>query len=361
MDGGARDAAEPVASVAARWALVWAHQALLLRVARRHGADADDAEDAVQEAMVKAAEHPEITEERLQAWLIAVTTRLCMDGHRRRTREARRWRRVSARAVVAAPGEHPEDEICERSEALWVASLAAEILPPRQVQALRLAAAGYDVGQVATQLGVRYRAAESLLARARRTVRTAVATGMGVLVWAWRTHVPTATNPIPMAFASATAATVMVVALPPVVPAPVRPGDLPGRPPIVLPEVPGSSRDSTPVPGSVPRWRPVPAIPAPGYLSRRPGPPPAPPADAEPDVLIAPDPGAAVDSLTTPELPELPDVRPLVTSSPPLLGRSGPATPQPVPALPALEPAAGLDLLPEVDLREPEVNLPELR
>ncbi|MCA1673937.1 MAG: hypothetical protein LC799_17630 [Actinobacteria bacterium] len=52
-----------------------------------------------------------------------------------------------------------------------MASLASEVLPPRQIQALWLTAAGYDVQQVANHLGVHYRAAESLLARARRTLR----------------------------------------------------------------------------------------------------------------------------------------------------------------------------------------------
>lgn len=360
MDGGPRDAAEPVAREA-RWGQMWAHQALLLRVARRYGADAEDAEDAVQEAMIRAAEHPEIAEDRLQAWLIAVTIRLCMDGHRRRARETNRWQRVSARALVAQPGQYPEDEVCERSEAVWVASLAAELLPPRQVQALRLAAAGCDVQQVASHLGVRYRAAESLLARARRTVRTAVATGLGVLVWAWRTHVPTAANPLPMAFASATAATMMVVALPPV-PTPERPGGLPGPPPAVLPLVPTPTAEDATVPG--------PSSGSP-HRSTSPGPPvpaaPPPPPRADRPPHIAPIPDEAFDSLTTAELPELPDIRPLVTPSAPLLGRSDPVTPQPVPELPGLESETGLVLpavglpTPEVGLPAPELGLPELR
>src|ERR1051326_4412679 len=149
MDGGRSrpGLAEPLGLAPARWARLWATRALLLRVARRHGADAEDAEDAVQEAMLRAAEHPEIPEERLQSWLVAVTIRLCMDGHRRRAREARRWQRASAQAAVQQHGQHVEDEACERSEAAWVATLAAEILPPRQVQALRLSAAGCDVQQ----------------------------------------------------------------------------------------------------------------------------------------------------------------------------------------------------------------------
>ena len=92
MDGGrrGRGPAEPAGVAPARWARMWASRDLLLRVARRNGADPEDAEDTAQEAMLRAAEHPEIPDERLQAWLVAVTLRLCMDGHRRRIREARR-------------------------------------------------------------------------------------------------------------------------------------------------------------------------------------------------------------------------------------------------------------------------------
>jgi RNA polymerase sigma factor (sigma-70 family) len=238
-DSTDQDVLVPAADVPpARWAQIWGSRALLLRIARRHGANAEDAEDAVQEAMLRAAEHPEISDERLQAWLVAVTMRLCMDGYRRRANEARRWQRASAQAVVQQPGQHLEEEVCERSEAVWVASLAAEVLPPRQAQALHLAAAGCDVQQVASQLGVRYRAAESLLARARRTVKTAVTTSLGLLVWAWRTHLPAVSNPAPMALASATAATMMAVTLPPVLPIQEQMGGLPRPPSAVTPSAP---------------------------------------------------------------------------------------------------------------------------
>jgi RNA polymerase sigma factor (sigma-70 family) len=163
----------------ARWLRAWGSRALLLRVARRHGVSREDAEDVVQEAVLRAVEHPEIPDEQLRAWLVVVTTRLCLDEHRRRVREVKRWERQSAHAMVQQPGQYLEDEVCDRSEADWVTSLAAELLPSRQAQALRLAAAGCDVQQVASQLGVRYRAAESLVARGRRTLRTAVSAGLG--------------------------------------------------------------------------------------------------------------------------------------------------------------------------------------
>lgn len=355
---GARDFAEPARPTPDRWVRVWASRALLLRVARRHGADSQDAEDAVQEAMLRAAEHPEIPEERLQAWLVAVTIRLCMDGHRRRAREARRWQRISAYAAAQQPGQHLEDAACERSEAAWVASLVAEILPPRQVQALRLTAAGCDVHQVASQLGVRYRAAESLLARARRTVRLAATAGLGVLVWAWRTHVPTAANPIPMALASATAATMMVVALPPVPPGAGWPGTPPDQPPLAGPltavptgesyvvPIPAPSRGPTSTPPNQPDAiadaPPAPAL-TPVPVLVLPGVPPL--------VEQVPAPLDAVVPLSPQPLPALPEVPPLVPGTPPPLGRSGALTPQPLQVLPALQ-SGTEESITELDLVE---------
>lgn len=175
------DAAEQLREIlSARWAQIWASRRLMMGVARRCGCPVEDAEDVVQEAMLRAAEHPEIDADRLRGWLCAVTKRLCMDGHRRRAAEARRWERTSVQAAVQLQGQYFEEEVCERSEAAWMASLASEVLPPRQVQALWLTAAGYDVAQVATHLGVRYRAAESLLARGRRTLRAVLLTSFDV-------------------------------------------------------------------------------------------------------------------------------------------------------------------------------------
>lgn len=161
-----------------RWVHSWASRQMLMGVARRCGFSVEDAEDAVQEVMLRAAEHPEVADDRLQAWLCTVTVRLCMDGHRRRAAEARRWVRASARAAVQQRGQFLEDEVCERAEAAWIVSRAPDLLPPRQVRALWLAAEGCTVQQVASHLGVHRRAAESLLARARRTLRTALVAGV---------------------------------------------------------------------------------------------------------------------------------------------------------------------------------------
>lgn len=200
-----------VGSATERWDKIWATRELLLKVAWMRGAG-HDAEDIAQEAMARAVEHPEVEDQGLQAWLLAVTTRLCIDTHRRRVNERVRWQRMSGQAGIVQPGQNIEEEACARSEAEWVANLATELLPERQVRALELAAEGLNVRQVATTLGVPYGAAESLLARARRTIRAAIGAGLGAAVWAWRSHLsPMPTNPVSVALVSVTATVVVGV------------------------------------------------------------------------------------------------------------------------------------------------------
>ncbi|MQA15232.1 MAG: sigma-70 family RNA polymerase sigma factor [Pseudonocardiaceae bacterium] len=200
----------------ARWRRISAQQALLLRVARRSAPGPQDAEDAVQEAMLRAAEHPEIDDDRLRAWLVTVTKRLCADRCRQQARETRHRARVAASTLTETTEQQLEDEVCHRAEAAWVAARADELLPARQAQALRLTAAGCDVQQVAGRLGVGPRAAESLLARARRTLRAVLAAGLGLMGWMCR-PLATASGSGPVALAagaSCVAVAVTVVLVP---------------------------------------------------------------------------------------------------------------------------------------------------
>jgi DNA-directed RNA polymerase specialized sigma24 family protein len=65
-----------------RWQRVLSHRESLLKVARRRSMNVDDAEDAVHEAMVRAAESANLDDARLGAWLTSVTIRLCVDRYR---------------------------------------------------------------------------------------------------------------------------------------------------------------------------------------------------------------------------------------------------------------------------------------
>ncbi|WP_432187888.1 sigma-70 family RNA polymerase sigma factor [Streptomyces sp. Tue6028] len=162
-----------------RWQRMWSHREQLLKVARRRSMSHEDAEDAVHEAMLRAAERPDLDDERLGAWLTTVTMRLCVDRHRQVNREAE----VGSRPTLVAPGPVPvEEAVCDRAEAKWLAVRSGE-LPARQAEALRLRSEDLDVSQVAVRMGLSYRTVESLLARARRTLRASLAGTLGLVLF----------------------------------------------------------------------------------------------------------------------------------------------------------------------------------
>jgi RNA polymerase sigma-70 factor (ECF subfamily) len=121
---------------------------------RLTGGDAATAEDLVQEAfvgLVRAWRDGRV--DRLEiGWLIKVVRQRFLDGVRGRSREDRRLRLAGRRAMA------------------WL-----ERLPSRARAALVLRYVdNLPVGAVAAALGVSTRAAESLLARGRRQLRTIV-------------------------------------------------------------------------------------------------------------------------------------------------------------------------------------------
>ncbi|MFF8275695.1 RNA polymerase sigma factor [Streptomyces lateritius] len=162
-----------------RWQRMWSHREQLLKVARRRSMSAEDAEDAVQEAMLRGAQNTHLDEARLGAWLTTVTMRLCVDRHRQVRREAE----VGSAPKLMAPGPVPVEEVvCDRAEARWVAYRSRE-LPARQAEALRLKSEDRDVEQIAREMGLSSRAVESLLARARRTLRNSLAGTLALALW----------------------------------------------------------------------------------------------------------------------------------------------------------------------------------
>ncbi|WP_309140454.1 sigma-70 family RNA polymerase sigma factor [Streptomyces sp. PKU-EA00015] len=227
---------------AERWQRIWGHREALLRVARRRSASPEDAEDAVHEAMVRAMERPELDDERLGGWLTTVTMRLCVDRHRQVVREAE----VHRRAAWGLPGYVTvEDRVCDRAEAHWLTRRGREELPGRQAEALGLQAQGLELGQIAQRMGLSYRAVQSLLARARKTLRGVLAGTLAVLLWPWRGSrstsvgggVPAGAAPLVTATVALTVAGLTLLAPGTAAPAP---GSGPGRP------VPGSAEPGSP-------------------------------------------------------------------------------------------------------------------
>lgn len=148
------------------------HMPALLAVARRMLKVDGDAEDIVQEALVRVWHHAgtlELGPGGLRPWLRRVVTNLCLD-HLRRHRLT---------SVVADVPETPEPP--EQARGLEEADLAKRVgaalaaLPERQRVALTLFHyEGLSQIEVGDMLGISDEAVESLLARARRSLKAAL-------------------------------------------------------------------------------------------------------------------------------------------------------------------------------------------
>ena len=150
--------------------LVDRHMSALLAIARRVLRDEAEAEDVVQEAFVKLWQSGaglEIGDAGVRPWLRRVVTNQCID----RIRAGRRTDvtdEIPERPVQATQFTNlAEIELSAR------VTLALQGLPERQRQALVLFHfEGLSQNEVAVALEVSDEAVESLLSRARRTLRT---------------------------------------------------------------------------------------------------------------------------------------------------------------------------------------------
>lgn len=165
-------AAAAAGDAAAFRSLVDRHLAVVIAVARRMLRDEAEAEDVAQEAMLRlwrSAEGLDVGALGLRPWLRRVVSNLCVDRMR------------SGKRLVVV------DEVPERAEAATQQSemeaqdtsqrvdAALKALPDRQRTALTLfhydGMSQIEIGQI---MGISDEAVESLLARARRSLKTAL-------------------------------------------------------------------------------------------------------------------------------------------------------------------------------------------
>lgn len=150
-----------------RAAIAWQQLEPLRRIAYRRTGSWAEAEDAAQEAIVRALEATDIDLKQLPAWLTRVTLNLCVDLARDR---ARQHKRVRYHVMQQAAERDVESAVLDRVYSLDAYNLAMS-LPPAQRTAVMMRADGRSVIDVAQALDVSLKAAESLLSRARATVR----------------------------------------------------------------------------------------------------------------------------------------------------------------------------------------------
>jgi len=161
-----------------RWRLALSHKQDLLAVARRRPGCREDAEDAVAEAMLRAVTFDGLDEDRIGAWMTRTLMNLCADRGRDLARGPQRHA-YSIRMSLPAPG--PEEQVTERLHATY-ATEQVGALPDGQREALLLKASGIPVGDVARRMGLGYKATESLLSRARATLRLSLVAGVAAVL-----------------------------------------------------------------------------------------------------------------------------------------------------------------------------------
>lgn len=154
----------------ARWAVVLPHAERLRRIAARRLASADEADDVVQEAMLRAVTFPQLNAEYAGQFLTSVTVRLCADVHRDRDRQLRVGVRDAVRAV---PYTDPHEALLDDAEARWLYGECLK-LPGRERAVVLARARGLSVREAAGTLGVGVKSAEAALTKARHRMRRLV-------------------------------------------------------------------------------------------------------------------------------------------------------------------------------------------
>ncbi|MFF7360779.1 sigma-70 family RNA polymerase sigma factor [Streptomyces sp. NPDC008125] len=154
-----------------RWNLVLAERERLLRLATSRLGRTSDAEDCVQEAMIRAVSFEALDESRVAALLTTITLRLCVDHQRGTQRDRRLAVRVQIlRRPEPDPGSEVEHRVCNRAAGAWLLTQLTG-LGNRERDVLLARARGLSTAETANALQITYKSAESAFTRARSRLR----------------------------------------------------------------------------------------------------------------------------------------------------------------------------------------------
>ena len=166
----ARVASSAAAEAALMKALYDEHAAVLWRYALRLTGDASQAEDVVQETLLRAWQHPEVigdTERSARAWLFTVARNMIIDDRR-----SARYRNVVASTdVEGAPEQSTPDEVNASLDRLLIADAMAQLSADHRAVIERSYYRGWTTAQIATDLDIAEGTVKSRLHYAVRALR----------------------------------------------------------------------------------------------------------------------------------------------------------------------------------------------
>src|ERR1700726_2387984 len=129
------------------------HAAALWRYAMRLTGDQARAEDVVQETLLRAWQHPEVTddsERSARAWLFTVARNMVIDERR----SSRFRNEVSSLDGSAAPEQASPDEVNSALDRLLIGDALAQLSPHPRAVVRRLYYLGWTTTQIADDLGI---------------------------------------------------------------------------------------------------------------------------------------------------------------------------------------------------------------
>lgn len=166
---GSRSASE-AAEAALMKALYDEHAAVLWRYALRLTADAGQAEDVVQETLLRAWQHPEVVEDSqrsARAWLFTVARNMIIDDRR----SARYRNVVGSTDEEGAPEPASPDEVNAALDRLLIADALAQLSGEHRAVIERSYYRGWTTAQTAHDLGIAEGTVKSRLHYAVRALR----------------------------------------------------------------------------------------------------------------------------------------------------------------------------------------------
>ncbi|MFS8203769.1 RNA polymerase sigma factor [Streptomyces sp. CWNU-52B] len=156
------------------WYDVIQHRERLIRLVRRRLPNPHDAEDCVQEAMLRAAAHRDLDRDRLGAFLTSVAMRLCVDYYR----ERERCLRLLQRTTTGREPEMLEEAVCDREFGRWLLRQAHQ-LSGRERQVMLARADGISIAEFARINQISVKAAEGAFTRGRARLRNVCSKSLG--------------------------------------------------------------------------------------------------------------------------------------------------------------------------------------